>query len=226
MWISELWRYPVKSMAGERLQDAMLRVDGIPGDRMLYVIDGRGQILSARTKPKLLRHHATVDDDAQVLVDGRPWHSPEIAAAVRAAAGPDARLVPATGAERFDILPLLVATDGAIQAFGHDGRRLRPNIVVSGVKGLTERSWEGRLLAAGQAVIALKDLRGRCIITTWHPDTVTQDVDVLRHIRTSFDGTLALNAWAGREGRIAIHDHAELLDTPIELTIPATGRYA
>lgn len=226
MWISELWRYPVKSMAGERLQDTMLRVDGIPGDRGLYVIDGRGRILSARTKPNLLKHRATLDDDGDVLVDGRPWRSPEVAADVRAAAGPDARLVPATGPERFDILPLLVATDGAIRAFGHDGRRLRPNIVVSGVEGLTERSWQGRLLAAGQAVIALADLRGRCIITTWHPDTVTQDVDVLRHIHTAFDGTLALNAWAGREGRIAIDDPAELLDTQIELTVPAPGRYA
>ena len=226
MWISELWRYPVKSMAGERLQETMLRVAGIPGDRALYVIDGRRRVLSARTKPNLLKHRATLDDVGDVLVDGRPWRSPEVAADVRAAAGPDARLVPATGPERFDILPLLVATDGAIRAFGHDGRRLRPNIVVSGVEGLTERSWQGRLLAAGQAVIALADLRGRCIITTWHPDTVTQDVDVLRHIHTAFDGTLALNAWAGREGRIAIDDPAELLDTPIELTVPAVGRYA
>ena len=225
MRISELWRYPVKSMAGERLQHAMLLEDGIPGDRVLYVIDGRGEILSARTKPNLLKHHATLDGEGEVLVDGRPWHSPEVAAAVRVAAGPDARLVPATGPERFDVLPLLVATDGAIQAFGHDGRRLRPNIVVSGVEGLTERGWEGRLLAAGQAVIALADLRGRCIVTTWHPDTVTQDVGVLRHIRSAFDGTLALNAWAGREGSVALDDRAELLDTPIELTTPAVGRY-
>jgi len=226
MQVSELWRYPVKSMAGERLQDAALHVDGIPGDRVLYVIDGRGEILSARTRPNLLKHHATLDDDAEVLVDGRPWRSPEVAAAVRAAAGPDARLIPATGPERFDILPLLVATDGAIEAFGHDGRRLRPNIVVSGVRGLAERGWEGRLLAVGQAVVALADLRGRCIVTTWHPDTGTQDVGVLRHIRTAFDGTLALNAWAGREGRVAIGDPVELLDVPIELTVPAAGRYA
>lgn len=225
MRISELWRYPVKSMAGERLQDAVLRVDGIPGDRVLYVIDGRGEILSARTKPNLLTHHATLDDHGDVLVDGRPWQSPEVATAVRAAAGPDARLVPASGPERFDILPLLVATDGAIQAFGHDGRRLRPNIVVSGVEGLAERGWEWSLLSAGDAVIALADLRGRCIITTWDPDTVTQDVDVLRQIRTKFNGTLALNGWAGREGRIAINDRAEVLDTPIELTVPVAGRY-
>ena len=135
-----------------------------------------------------------------MLVDGLPWDSPEVAAAVGAAAGPDARLVRADGPERFDILPLLVATDGAIAAFGHDTRRLRPNVVVAGVDGLAERGWEWSLLAAGDAVIALADLRGRCIVTTWDPDTLVQDVGVLRRIRAEFGGTLALNAWAGREG--------------------------
>ena len=32
--------------------------------------------------------------------------------------------------------------------------------------------------AAGEAVIALADLRERCILTTWDPDTLEQDVDV------------------------------------------------
>lgn len=226
MQISQLWRYPVKSMAGERLDRAWLGLDGIPGDRLLYVIDGRGEILSARAKPRLLGHRATLDEDDEVMVDGIPWRSPEVAAAVRAAAGQDARLVQAAGPERFDILPLLVATDGAIEAFGYDLRRLRPNIVISGVDGLAERQWQWSLLAAGDAVIALADLRGRCIITTWHPDTLAQDVDVLRRIRTDFDGTLALNAWAGREGYVAVGDEAHTLDQSIELAAPKPGRFA
>ena len=180
MQIAEIWRYPVKSMAGERLPRARLGLEGIPGDRVLYVVDGRGEILSARTRPRLLQHHARLDRDGDVLVDGLPWRSAEVAGLVRAAAGADARLVEAAGPERFDILPLLVATDGAIAAFGYDRRRLRPNLVIAGVEGLAERGWEGRLVAAGDAVIALADLRGRCIITTWDPDTLTQDVDVLR----------------------------------------------
>jgi MOSC domain-containing protein len=225
-FISELWRYPVKSMAGERLDRAWLGVDGIPGDRLLYVVDGRGEILSARTKPRLLGHRAALGDDGEVLVDGLPWDSPEVAGLVRAAAGPDARLVRASGPERFDVLPLLVATDGAIAAFGHDLRRLRPNVVVAGVDGLAERGWEGTLLAAGEAVIALANLRGRCIMTTFDPDTLEQDVDVLRDIRARFGGVLALNAWAGREGYVAVGDPAELLDRTVELTLPALGRFA
>jgi uncharacterized protein len=226
MRISQLWRYPVKSMGGERLERAWLGLEGIPGDRALYVIDGRGEILSARTKPRLLGHRATLGEDSEVLVDGMPWQSREVAAAVRSAAGPDARLVRAAGPERFDILPLLVATDGAIKAFGYDLRRLRPNIVISGVDELAERQWEWSLLAAGDAVIALADLRGRCIITTWHPDTLAQNINVLRRIRRDFDGTLALNAWAGREGHVAVGDQVEILDQPIELGIAEPGRFA
>jgi uncharacterized protein YcbX len=226
MEISELWRYPVKSMAGERLERTRLGPDGIPGDRVLYVVDGRGEILSARTKPRLLAHRATFGDDGQVLVDGLPWTSPVVAAAVRSAAGPDARLVRATGPERFDILPLLVATDGAIAAFGHDARRLRPNIVIGGVDGLEERGWEGTVLATGEAAVAMADLRGRCVVTTWDPDSLVQDVDVLRRIRAEFGGSLALNAWTAREGRIAVGDDVRPLRGPIELPVPAVGRFA
>ena len=225
MQIAELWRYPVKSMAGEQLQSAWLGVDGIPGDRRLYVLDGNGAIVSARTRPQLLAHRATLDDDGEVRVDGLPWRDPRVAEIVRAAAGPDARLVEATGPERFDILPLLVATDGALEAFGRDPRRLRPNIVVSGVAGLAERDWEWSLLEAGEAVIALADLRGRCIVTTWDPDRVVQDVGVLRDIRARFAGTLALNAWAGRPGQVAIGDPVERLDGRLELAVPEAGRF-
>jgi len=33
MHIAEIWRYPVKSMAGEPLSEAALGLTGIPGDR-------------------------------------------------------------------------------------------------------------------------------------------------------------------------------------------------
>ena len=225
MWISELWRYPVKSMAGERLEHAVLGSQGIPGDRRLYVVDMRGQIVSARTRPALLGHRASLSPEGEVLVDGLPWGSPEVSAAVEAAAGPGTRLVEARGNERFDILPLLVATDGAIEAFSHDARRLRPNVVVAGVDGLAERSWQWRPLAAGDAVIALADLRARCIMTTWDPDTLEQDVDVFRQIRARFDGTLALNAWTAREGPIALGDAVKVLDREIDVVLPAPGRF-
>jgi uncharacterized protein YcbX len=194
MYLSEIWRYPVKSMAGERLDRASMGPLGLHGDRVVQVYDGRGRLVTARTYPKLLGLHATLGPDGEPLVDGRPWPSPDVQARVERVVGPGARLVRNESEARFDILPLLVATDGAVAAFGRDARRLRPNLIVGGVDGLEERSWEGRVLRIGSALIALADLRGRCVMTTFDPDTLEQDPRVLRDIVRRFDGRLALNA--------------------------------
>lgn len=226
MQVSELWRYPVKSMAGERLASASLGPLGIPGDRGLVVVDGAGRVHSARGKPGLLRMRASLDGGARVLVDGLDWESPEVAARVRAAAGTDARLVRAEGAGRFDILPLLVTTDGAIAALGVDLRRLRPNLVIGGVPGLAEREWEGKFLAIGDAVVGLAGLRGRCIMTTFDPDTGEQDSGVLRRIHERFDGTFALDAWVARAGAIEVGAPVRLLESFEAPLDPPRGRFA
>lgn len=212
MWIAELWRYPVKSMSGERLEAAELRLDGIAGDRVVHVRAAHGRIVTARTHPRLLGHKATLGPDGP-LVDGRPWASPEVTQDVEAAAGKGAHLVRYDGVERFDVLPLLVATDGAIAAFGRDYRRLRPNLLLGGVEGLAERTWEGRFLRVGDAVIGIQDLRSRCVMTTYDPDTLVQDIGVLHDIRRRFGGTLALNCYVVRPGHLAVGDSVELLDS-------------
>jgi len=211
MYLSEIWRYPVKSMAGERLDRASMGPLGLHGDRVVQVYDGRGRLVTARTYPKLLGLHATLGPDGEPLVDGRPWPSPDVQARVERVVGPGARLVRNESEARFDILPLLVATDGAVAAFGRDARRLRPNLIVGGVDGLEERSWEGRVLRIGSALIALADLRGRCVMTTFDPDTLEQDPRVLRDIVRRFDGRLALNADVIQGGDLREMTAVELL---------------
>jgi uncharacterized protein YcbX len=219
VYVAEIWRYPVKSMAGERLAEARLDYGGIAGDRRLHVEDARGRVVTARTHAGLLRHAARTAADGLVLVDGRPWFAPEAAADVAAIAGPGAQLVP-TGEGVFDVLPLLVATDGAIAAFGHDGRRLRPNLVIGGVDGLEERDWEGRALRIGDVVIAAVDLRGRCVMTTYDPDTGAQDPEVLRSIVRRFDGRLALNARVVVPGTIREGDVVEVASAAVAPSAP------
>lgn len=53
--VGEIWRYPVKSMRGERLMATTLGPEGIPGDRAFGVVDDvTGKVLSAKTVPRLL----------------------------------------------------------------------------------------------------------------------------------------------------------------------------
>ena len=210
LYVQQLWRYPVKSMAGESLERAELRADGVVGDR-LVVVHGEHGIVTSRTRPRLLALHASAGPEGELLVERLPAASAPVTAMVRLAAGRDAQLAILETTDRFDVLPLLVATDGAIRAFGRDGRRLRPNIVVGGVEGLAERDWEGARLRIGDAVIRLDSLRARCVMTTFHPDTVAQDVEVLRDIRDRFGGKVALNAAVEEVGTIALGDPVTLL---------------
>jgi uncharacterized protein YcbX len=216
MWLAELWRYPVKSMAGERLPSAALGLEGIPGDRLVRVVDARGRVVTSRSRPGLLLHKGALTDGGQSLqplqpsVDGRPWRDDGVGQDVARAAGAGSRLVYDHGLDRFDVLPLLVATDGALAAFGYDARRLRPNLIVGGVAGLAERDWEGRRLRVGQAVIELVSLRQRCIMTTFDPDSAAQDVEVLKKIHRAFGGRLALDARVVEAGAIAQGDAVTL----------------
>jgi uncharacterized protein YcbX len=212
--IKELWRYPVKSMAGERLPQIAINKLGLAGDRQILVRSASGRVLTSRTHPKLLGLKGSLDPSGLPQISGHPWNSAEALVLVREAAGSGAELFFHDGPERFDILPLLVATDGAIAAFGHDSRRLRPNIIVGGVAGLAERTWPGKFLRIGSVLIAIQDLRGRCVMTTFDPDTLEQNHDVLKEIVRKFGGELALNASVLRGGTLHEGDAVELLDAP------------
>jgi uncharacterized protein YcbX len=210
LYVEQLWRYPVKSLAGERLPSAELTLTGIPGDRVVHVRGPEG-VRTSRRQHRLLGLRGTLGADGVALIDGLPWDAPEALERVRAAAGPDAELVAYDGIARFDVLPLLVATDGAVAAFGRDVRRLRPNIVIGGVDGLAERAWPDAELHIGDAVIRLDSLRARCPMTTVDPDTLERDPGVLKDIGRRFGGRIALNAEVVVAGRIRVGDAVELV---------------
>ncbi len=207
--VAGLWRYPVKTLGGEAITEALLTADGVAGDRTVHVRGPEG-VRTSRRQYKLLGLHSTLGADGRPLINGLPWESNEALALVREAAGPDSELKEFHGVERFDVLPLLVATDGAVASFGRDVRRLRPNILIGGVDGMAEREWEGRTLHIGEVIIRLDSLRGRCPMTTVDPDTITRDPEVLRDIGRRFGGKLALNAEVVAPGTIHVNDAVRL----------------
>jgi len=209
-YVAGLWRYPVKSLAGESIPCAELTTTGIPGDRIVHVRGPEG-VRTSRRQHRMLGLQGTLDASGHPCVDGYLWNSSVALALVKRAAGEDAWLAAHDGVERFDVLPLLVATDGAVAAFGRDIRRLRTNILIGGVEGLEEVNWEGSTLHIGSAVIGLDSLRGRCPMTTVDPDSLERDPEVLRDIGRRFGGRLALNAEVLKQGTIRIGDPARLV---------------
>jgi uncharacterized protein YcbX len=209
MHIAEICRYPVKSLAGEMLPESEVTLMGLPHDREIVVLHG-DRVVTARRYPKLLALRGSLDANGRPTVNGHLWNSAEARALVESAVGGPVELVQVRGPERFDVLPLLVATDGAVAQLGVDRRRFRPNILVGGVPGLAERTWPGRTIRLGPVLIAAAQLRERCVMTTYDPDTQVQDIGVLKRIVAEFDGTFALDCSVLQPGSIRLGDPVEL----------------
>ena len=73
MRITELWRYPVKSMQGERLLSADVDATGVRGDRRWALVAPDGKVVSAKNPRKwgdVLRYQARVVDGDNVEIAG------------------------------------------------------------------------------------------------------------------------------------------------------------
>jgi uncharacterized protein YcbX len=221
--VRQIWRYPVKSLGGETLPSACVDFDGVAGDRLVHVREPSGRVVTSRYRPGLLGLKATLGDDGEPLINGEAWSAPAALEAVRWASASDVELVrfatPDHG-QRYDVLPLTVLTDGMVDAIGVDFRRFRPNILVEGVEGMTEREWVGQALRVGSALIGVRKARARCVITTFDPDTLEQDNSVLRRIVTEFDGRIALDCWILEPGKISTGDSVEVVPMPAGVELP------
>jgi uncharacterized protein YcbX len=214
MHVAELWRFPVKSLRGESLAEAEITAEGIAGDRLVHARRSSGRVFTARTHSKLLGLQGALGADGVPTIEGVRWDDPAVLAAVRAITEPDAELVyyDGTGPERFDVLPISVATDGGVAAVGVDGRRFRANVYLDGVEGLAERGWVGFELRLGEAVVGVRQVRGRCVMTTFDPDSLEQDITVLQKIYFELGGVTALDCYVIRPGRVRVGDEAQVLD--------------
>ena len=213
MHVSEIWRYPIKSLKGERLKETAITTVGIPGDRQIAVIRAiNGRFLTSRSKPKLLGLQGSINESGVPTINNHLWDSAEALQLVLEAAGEPVTLQQIPAPQAFDVLPLLVATDGAARYLKIDHRRLRPNILLADVPDLEERKWPGRVIAIGEVRIHAEKLRDRCVMTTFDPDTQEQDPSVLLRIIRELDGSTALDSSVITPGKIRIGDQARILD--------------
>jgi MOSC domain-containing protein len=72
--VAELWRYPVKSMLGERVPELLVTPGGAVGDRAWALRESAsGRIASAKKYPRLLAFHAAYETEPTPEAPGRIW---------------------------------------------------------------------------------------------------------------------------------------------------------
>ncbi|OZM81034.1 MOSC N-terminal beta barrel domain-containing protein [Pseudonocardia sp. MH-G8] len=77
MQITTVWRYPVKSMLGERLDDVRLTEAGLAHDRALALVDRTTGLVATAKHPRLWRtllaHSAAVDGERVLITSPAGW---------------------------------------------------------------------------------------------------------------------------------------------------------
>lgn len=229
--VVSLHRWPVKSMAGERVPWLDVDARGAAGDRAHALYDehrGAPRRLTARQAPRLLLWRASYgggpvplgDPPAPRLTapDGRglAWDDPALPDALAGDLGRPVALRrdPYLMQDLEDSLLVTVAAShrAVERALGPlDPLRWRPNLHVElDAPAFAEQGWEGAELRVGGAMLTLLHPCERCVIPTRDPGTAERRADILRWLAAEQRTLFGINARATSAARIAEGDPVEL----------------
>jgi uncharacterized protein YcbX len=200
--VARLWRYRVKSLRGERCDRLELGPHGASGDREYAVQAADGTPGSAKRFPDLFK--LAVEDEHIVFPDGRrlPFDDP----GVHAALGKGFTLVKA--ARPFhDAEPIHIVTTASLAWAKADERRFRPNLVIDAPgEGYLERSWIGRRLRVGGALLEVIRPTGRCVMVTLPQAELPKDARLLRALESDGDALFGVYAEVLSPGTVRAGD--------------------
>ena len=238
--VIELWRYPVKSMLGERLDRVWLGHDGVEGDRGIALRDkATGRVLSAKKVSQLLAarsrtagREVRIDLPTVEDLDAADAGTP---ATLSAWLGREVELVRPGGPDRpemegdngpfrgragtfFDSSPVHFVSTSSLECLGElhpagrfDPRRFRPNVVLETLEpGFVEEEWVGSTLKLGGALIEVTKPCSRCVMTTHAQEDLPVDRDVLRTVLEHNDEHAGIYGIVREAGSISIGDEALL----------------
>ena len=238
--VSELWRYPVSSRGGERLEAADLEPGGMPGDRIWGVVDERdGEVAG----PEKRRHWRPLPNLFSRLGPNGPeigrgdgvWldaGSAEARSLVSAFLDFPVALRPHVPFEtqkeghiapRYQRADLHVLTTASMETLAGllpdpaqvDRRRFRPSVVIQtgpGYDGFAEHGFVGRKLAIGDALIAISEPCARCSFTALAQGELAFEPAVLHKISQHGEGGFGVLCAIERTGAIRVGDEVRLVE--------------
>ena len=232
MQVTQLWRYPVKSMIGESLPVADVGALGVDGDRQWGLVDrGTGLVLTARRVPQLLFARPVAHDDRMAvrLPDGSVTDDDDVlsewvgrAVELRRPAPDEHGHYAVEGSRLDDDAPeqwegpagvwhdskrtrLSIVAEASLG--DRDVRRFRPNVVITGGD---ERDLVGSRIRIGDVVADVVKEIDRCVIVTRPQPGLERDRSVLTRVHAERAGNLGVGALVVAAGRIRVGDSLDV----------------
>jgi uncharacterized protein len=225
MRVEEIWRYPVKSLGGERLTSADVDRFGIIGDRLWGIADlSTGLVLTARREPELLMANAQLVDGRPIisLADGTELNDDEALSTwlarpveLRSAVNAIGTFENPMDVENESDWMQWDSADGTFHDGGskislvshdslgvHDHRRFRINLILGG-------GGEDDLVGAvqvGTAELTISRPIERCIMVTRAQPGLPRDLDVLKQVIRERNNLMGIGAVISVDGTISTGD--------------------
>ena len=225
MRIVQIWRYPVKSLAGEPLRSTPLDFGGLPHDRRHALIDSdptrAGKPLNDRHSQVLLGYGAFVKDGvvrvrtpagAEHTLDERAWLD-----AIERDLGKPVTLR-SSQEPIHDDSDILVVSAASLRALADEygafvnPLRFRPNLIVDdpGLRPFAEQEWLGARIAVGGALLETSSACLRCVVTTIDPETLSGDPAFLRLLAQRHEAKFGVYCKVLTPGEVRLGDELEL----------------
>ena len=223
--IVRMWRYPVKSMGAEQLDNVDVSWNGLSGDRRwAFVRDDAGLSdfpwMTIRQRHDMSHYLPSFDDPS------RPNKSPT---SVRTPSGETLDITDEKlGSElypqgvhlirqargNFDSFPLSLITTQTLGSLGKtvgtelDALRFRPNFVIKANDNapFQEDAWVGSILRIGNLRIRVDQRDSRCLVVTIDPETTERNHEILRTIAKQRQGCLGVYGSTVEPGLVAVGD--------------------
>lgn len=227
--VTALYRYPVKSMRGERVGRADLGWHGLEGDRRLALrrLDDRGGFpwLTASRFPELILYapHRLEPAGGEALPthirtpEGQdlPLFGQELVGEVARRHGAEVEMMHLSRGifDEASVSVISSATVGELarlSAQPADARRFRPNLVIAPVdsRPFLEDDWVGGTLWFGEngegASIAVTNFDVRCAMVNLDPDSARANPEVLKVIVRERNNRAGVYGTVTRCGPIAV----------------------
>jgi uncharacterized protein YcbX len=226
--VEGLYRYPVKSMAGEPLESANLGWHGLEGDRRLALrrLDDRSGMpwLTAGKLPELLLFtpHGLDGADGGLPThvrtpDGQdlPVFGEELAAQIERRHGAPVQMTHLRHGIYDEACVSVIASDtvrgiGRLSGRSLDPLQFRPNVVIGLLHpgAFEEDSWVGGLLSFGEGdeapaiAVTMRDVR--CGMVNLDPCSARPAPEVMKAIVRANDNNAGVYGTVTRTGRLAV----------------------
>jgi uncharacterized protein YcbX len=234
--VSELWRYPVQSLQGERLEALDFTTQGVVGDRGYCIVDDTNEggtaarpqwkkLIGWRARylaePKagadLPKVEITFDDGARMVSDDA-----RLGDAISERLGRRGRLAVTAAPDvkrPYEASPchlLTSATLKALSAAYPDGRfvsaRFRPNVLLDcgDQVGFVETGWLERRLSVGPVAMKVVEHCLRCALTTRPQADLPKDPGILHTAQQHNENRVGIYATISAPGVVLLADTAAL----------------